>query len=173
MNQSAAIICAQATLLAFRAARPFEEGEQTSSVLIAPDGRRLTGVDAVVTLAAVPKPVVCTSEVQQHMLSVRCHQMADADIDAWRVWIDGGVSGSSKKLRRAYHKSTSERFTLLLRGEDEVLLLDVDQYVQWTRDYDLRSVTRIINEPDTNARELGASALVTFGPPARIRSWVF
>ena len=172
MIESAAILGAKATLLAFRAACPLDEQELKGLTVIAPDGSRLTGADAVLTLAAMLKPVVCTSEVQEHVLIVRCHYMADADADAWRTWIDGGVASSAERLRREYHKTLREYFSLLLRGIDDVFLLDVDQYVKWSRDYDLRAVTRIIDGPDARTRELGASALVTFGPPATIRSWV-
>ncbi len=136
--------------------------------LIVPSNRRLTADQAAEALVRIPKPTSCSARVERGDLSIACEpiggssdltvhsRVADQLREFWYHLISNksGVSSSDP--------------TVLLRGPRRSVVTSFSAWDACLAAYRIMH-TAASGRLDAEAREKGADAVITIGPPADAR----
>lgn len=160
---------AAATLYALRASHSAEVMTRVRRYkMSASTVDNLDANDAIRRLAELPKPVVCSSIVQDSSLIVDCQHVASNSLAPSETDL---LLGEPMRLRSLYH---AERPSIVLRASDpgiresESHVLTYKQALKWRRDYLLADATLVLRSADGDAQKLGANIIAELSGPIDI-----
>lgn len=179
------IAAAEAALLTIRAALAAPRPDYEAVVLL-PDTAPLLSSIAARRMAALPKPLFCrgviAEEAPSGVIIVECqHKSWPMNVTTFRdrnatrrtseQWLGEDSEEARAALQRA-HGTASGEPAVLLAGCSESMILGMDAYTVWLRDYQyLMDVAQgWFDEDSEAARRSGASVMMRIGPSrARLR----
>ena len=140
------------------------DGRHTSVIL---DGARLTPEEAVRRLAGLKKPVVCRGTVVGEALSVVTRPLAGEEESEWQHWIEATLPENDRFIREMYGGGTEPR--ILFTSASDHLLLPLEVYNRWQRDYQLPGIAFSLDSPKPGQSAFGAQAVLTIWRSAEDR----
>ena len=132
---SGAVKAARIAILALRASIPPGVPVRPGSVLVADSSAAhvLSDEKAAEALAAIPKPVTCRAEAPREDLIIRCEGLSGDMVRSHGVYAVAMMSG----LQQLHEYPKDKEGLLLIRGRDEVVVVTVEAFERWCRDYSL------------------------------------
>lgn len=123
------------------------------------DGEELSVAEAVLRLAAYPKPLSCDAHVTNRELVVACAQFKAEELSFWLHRADVIASQSAEALRNVFGTANAR---LLIPGAPAALTVSLDEWELWERDYYLPKVGFAIRQRGHDSLVDDAVAAVEF-----------
>jgi len=156
---------AHVALIALRAGMPNRELTDGQRYIIDPDTVAVTRDDAVMILAARPKPLRCEAQAAGGALRIRCRQILDPVLlDVQTRGAEEGVElfGEGIHVPGDSADDSGQDALVLVRGYQERRLVPWKAMERWFRDYRIVPYAMATRDPDPAARREGARTVFEF-----------